>query len=56
MDKKTKKRIDVLQKKRTKLRNELSVVRKFTDDPADIPRLEKEIADIEAELETLKGG
>ncbi len=54
MDKKAKKRIEVLQKKRTKLRNELSVVRKFPDDPADIPRLEKEIADIEAELEKLK--
>jgi hypothetical protein len=54
VDKKAKKRIKLLQEKRTKLRNELSVVRKFPDDPAEIPRLEKAIADIEAELEQLK--
>lgn len=56
MDKKMKKRIDVLQKKRNKLRNELSVVKKFPDDPTEIPRLEGQIAEIEAELATLKGG
>jgi len=55
MDKKTKKRIDVLQKKKAKLQNELAVVKKFPDDPADVPRLEREIAAIEAELQRLKG-
>jgi len=56
MDKKTKKRIGVLQKKLTKLRNELSVVKKFTDDPEEIPQLEGRIAEMDAELKTLKGG
>ena len=54
MDRKAKKRIEVLQKKRQKLRGELSVVKRFPDDPTEIPRIEKEIADIEAELARLK--
>jgi hypothetical protein len=56
MDKKAKKRIKVLHEKRDQLRKQLSGVRKFTDDPADIPKLEQAIAAIEAELEQLKGG
>ena len=56
MDKRIKKRIDVLQKKRTNLRSQLSGVKKFPDDPQEIPRLEAQIAAIEAELQTLKGG
>lgn len=55
MDRKSKKRLEVLQKKRTKLRNELSVVRKFTDDPAEIPRLEAELKAVEDEIEQIKG-
>jgi hypothetical protein len=31
-------------------------VKKFPDDPAEIPRLEAQIAEIEAELARLKGG
>jgi hypothetical protein len=56
MDRKTKKRLEVLQKKRQKLRAQLSGVLRVTDDPAEIPRLEQEIATISAELEKLKAG
>jgi hypothetical protein len=54
MDKKAKKRIDVLQEKLQRLRMQLAGARKQPDDPADVPRLEKEIAAAEAELAKLK--
>jgi len=54
MDRRDKKRIEVLQKKRSKLRIEISTVKRFPDDPAELPRLEQELAAIEAELEKLK--
>ncbi len=56
MDKKQKKRTDVLQQRLQKLKLQLSGARKQPDDPAEIPRLEKEIASVEAELEKLKEG
>jgi len=54
MDKKAKKRIDVLQERLTRLRQQLAGARKQPDDPADVPRLEKEIAEVTAELAKLK--
>ena len=54
MDKKTKKRIEVLQKKRQNLNTQLGVVKRFRDDPAEIPKLEAELAKVEAELAELK--
>ncbi len=54
MDKKAQKRIDVLQQKLQKLRQQLSGAKKQMDDPADVTRLEKEIADAEAEVARLK--
>jgi hypothetical protein len=54
MDKKAKKRIDVLQQKLQKLRLQLSGAKKQPDEPEDIVRLEREIAGIEAELQQLK--
>ena len=54
MDKKAKKRIDLLQQKLQKLRMQLAGAKKQVDDPADITRLEKEIAAAEAELRSLK--
>lgn len=56
MDKKQKKRLDVLQQRLQKLRILLAAARKQCDDPADIPRLEKEILAVESELQTLKQG
>jgi hypothetical protein len=54
MDRKAKKRIEVLQKSRQKLLGQLSVVKRFTDEPAEIPRLQEQIAKIEAELARLR--
>jgi hypothetical protein len=54
VDKKVKKRIDVLQQKLQKLRQQLAGAKQQVDDPGDIVRLEKEIAAVEAELHTLK--
>ena len=54
MDKKAKKRIDVLQQKLQKLRQQLAGAKQQPDEPGDIARLEKEIAAAEAELNTLK--
>ncbi len=54
MDKKAKKRIEILQQKRQKLLGQLSVVKRFPDDPSEAPRLEAEIAKLEAELAALK--
>ncbi|MCB9896512.1 MAG: hypothetical protein H6825_00785 [Planctomycetes bacterium] len=56
MDKKAKKRIEVLQKKRHNLIGQLGVVKRHPDDPAEIPKLEAEIARVEAELAKLKQG
>ena len=54
MDKKAKKRLTTLQQKRQKLMGELGVVRRHPDDPAEIPKLEAELAAIEAEIAKLK--
>jgi len=54
MDKKAKKRIDLLQQKLQKLRQQLAGAKRQLDDPADVKRLESEIAAIEAELKKLK--
>jgi uncharacterized membrane protein len=50
MDKKEKKRIEVLQQKIAKLQQQLAGAKKQPDDPAEIPRLEKELAAAHAEL------
>ena len=55
MDKKAKKRIEVLQQKLQKLRLQLSGAKKQPDEPGDIKRLESEIAAAETELNQLKG-
>jgi len=54
VDKKAKKRIDVLQQKLQKLRQQLAGAKQQPDEPGDIVRLEKEIAAAEAELNALK--
>jgi len=54
MDKKAKKKIDVLRTRLQKLEQQLAGSRKQMDDPADVARLEKEVASAKAELEKLK--
>jgi hypothetical protein len=54
MDKKAKKRIDVLQPKLQQLRQQLAGAKKQMDDPAEAKKLEADIAAVEAELAKLK--
>lgn len=54
MDKKAKKRIDLLQARLQTLRQQLSGAKKQMDEPEEVQRLEREIAAATAELEKLK--
>ena len=54
MDKKDKKRIEVLQQKIAKLQHLLAAAKKQPDDPAEVPRLEQDLAAARAELAALK--
>jgi hypothetical protein len=54
MDKKALKRIDVLQTKLQKLRQQLAGAKQQMDDPDDVRRIEKEIAEATAELDRVK--
>jgi hypothetical protein len=54
MDKKAKKKSDVLRQRLLKLQQQLAGAKKQPDDPDDVVRLEKEIASVQAELEKLK--
>ncbi len=54
MNKKVQKQIDVAKKKITNLQQQLAGAKAQPDDPADVPRLEKEIAALLAEIAKLK--
>ena len=54
MDKKTKKRLDIVRKTLQKLRLQLAGARKQDDEPGEVERLENEIATLEQEAEKLK--
>lgn len=54
MDKKAKKRLEVIRKKVTQLRLNLAGARQQADEPDEVANLEAEIAKLEAERETLK--
>ena len=54
MNKKVQKQLDVAKKKLTNLQQQLSGAKQQPDDPADVPRLEKEIANLHAEITKLK--
>ena len=49
MDKKAKKRIDLLQDRLQKLRQQVAGAKKQMDDPSEVRRLEQEIAAAESE-------
>ena len=54
MDKKNKKRIDVLRPRIQKLQQQIAGARKQLDDPEELKRLEQELATAEAELAKIK--
>lgn len=55
MDKKAKHRIDVLNQRLQKLRQQLAGARQQSDEPDEVPRLEREIKAVSEEVEKLKG-
>lgn len=54
MDKKAKKRLDILNQKLQQLRQQVAGCRQQNDEPAELQRLEKEMAAVEAEVKKLK--
>ncbi len=54
MDKKAKKKVEVLRDRLTKLRQQLAGAKKQMDDPDEVQRIERDIAQATAELEKLK--
>lgn len=54
LNKKQKKQIEALKNKIQKALQLLSAAKDQPDDPEDVPRLEKEIADMQAEIEAIK--
>jgi hypothetical protein len=54
MNKKQKKQIDALKNKLQRVQQLLNAARKQPDDPKDIPMLEKQIAEINAEMEKIR--
>ena len=54
MNNKVQKQLEVAKKKLANLQQQLSGAKKQPDDPADVPRLEKEIAAVHAEITKLK--
>ncbi len=54
MDKKAKKRIELLRKKIGDLKPRLAGARQQMDDPREVQQLESELAAAEAEIEKLK--
>jgi predicted nucleic acid-binding Zn-ribbon protein len=54
MDKKAKKRIDLLQQRLQKLRQQLHGAKQQMDEPDEVRRIEKEIVEVSVELEKLK--
>ena len=54
MDKKAKKKLDVINKKVQQLQRQLSGARQQDDEPGEVERLENEIADLKKQAAELK--
>ncbi|MEC9093783.1 MAG: hypothetical protein VX438_13820 [Planctomycetota bacterium] len=54
MDRKAKKRLEVLRKKMIKLQQQLAGVKEQADEPGEILDVENQIAKAQAEIESLK--
>ena len=55
LDKKSKKRLEVLRKKLEKLNAQLAGAKQQEDEPGEVAGIEKEIAEAKAEMAKLKG-
>ncbi|MFZ5829157.1 MAG: hypothetical protein ACOY3P_03680 [Planctomycetota bacterium] len=56
MDKKSKKKIDILQQRIQSLKQQVAGARKQNDNPQELEMLERQLAAAEAELAKLKQG
>lgn len=54
LNKKQQKQIEAAKNKITRLRGLLNAAKNQPDDPREIPKLEKEIADLNAEIERIR--
>ncbi|MCA9064383.1 MAG: hypothetical protein KDA96_15035 [Planctomycetaceae bacterium] len=54
LNKKQKKQIEATRNKLQRVQQLLAAARKQPDDPADVPRLEKEVAALQAEMEKIR--
>lgn len=54
MDKKIKKKLDVLRQRAQKLRQQIAGAKAQRDDEAELAKLQNELQDVEAEMEKLK--
>jgi hypothetical protein len=54
MDKKSKKRLEILRAKLEKAWKVLAAAKQQTDEPDEVEKIEKQIADFKAEIDTLK--
>ena len=54
MDKKARKRLEILRKRNDKLLQQLAGAKRQMDDPAEVKAIEKEIEDVKAEIEKFK--
>ena len=55
MDKKTKKRLEILRQKVEKQQKVLAAAKQQTDEPDEVENIEKQIAEYKAEIAELKG-
>ena len=56
INKKQKKQMDAARKKQAHLRQQLAGAKKQLDDPTEVERLQKELADLDAEIEKIQHG
>jgi peptidoglycan hydrolase CwlO-like protein len=56
LNKKQKKQIEAAKNKIQRLQHLLNAARKQPDDPEDIPKLEAQIASLQAEIEKIRNG
>lgn len=56
LNKKQKKQIEALKNKIQRAQQLLNAARTQPDDPEDVPRLEAQIADFQAEIEKIRNG